>query len=183
MVKANYIRVGRLVRIMRGPRTDKVGIISDIIDANRVLIENPADEKMWRHVQNMKNIEPLSFKVDLQRNAKTAAIKAAVANSSAFTKWEKTGKAKKIAATQALAKSTDFERYQLRVAKRSRAHWARKIFDENDKKTPVSWNRVLAKKLSKNHAKFEKKHSELAKKMNAKKAKRTAAKAKKTQKK
>ena len=183
MVNTNYVRVGRLVRIRRGPRENKVAVITDIIDSNRVLVENPEDKKMWRHVQNIKNIEPTKFVTPLARNAKTVAVKSAMESKSILAKWSKTGASKKIEAAKAIAASTDFERYQLRVAKRSRAHWARKIFDENDKKTPVSWNRVLAKKLSKNHSKFEKKHSELAKKMNAKKAKRTAAKAKKTQKK
>jgi large subunit ribosomal protein L14e len=180
MVSANYIRVGRLVRILRGPRENKVGVITDIVDATRVLVENPHDEKMWRHVQSLKNVEPLKFNVAIPRNIKTAALKEALDKANTLGKYTKTNKARSIAAADALANATDFERYQLRVAKRSRAHWARKIFDENDKKKPISWHAKLLKKITKSAAKKDK--SEGAKKRIAKavdRRKKRLAKAKK----
>ena len=155
MVSSSYIRVGRLVRVIRGPRADKVGVIVDIIDANRVLVENPEDGKMWRHVQNLKNVEPLKLNVAISRNADSKAVKAALAAKNTLQKYSATRSAKLLAAKSAFANSTDFERYQLRVAKRSRAHWARKIFDENDKKKPVSWHGKLLKKLSKSAKKVD----------------------------
>eukprot|EP00331_Platyophrya_macrostoma_P023790 CAMPEP_0176438872 /NCGR_PEP_ID=MMETSP0127-20121128/19573_1 /TAXON_ID=938130 /ORGANISM="Platyophrya macrostoma, Strain WH" /LENGTH=182 /DNA_ID=CAMNT_0017822967 /DNA_START=51 /DNA_END=599 /DNA_ORIENTATION=+ len=157
MVSNNYIRVGRMIRIIRGPRANKVGVIVDIIDANRVLVENPEDGKMWRHVQNLKNVEPLKFNVPISRNATTKQVAAALTDKKSLEKYAATKTAKKIAAQDALANSTDFERYQLRVAKRSRAHWARKIFDENDSKAPVSFHKKLLKKLQKTSAKVDKK--------------------------
>ncbi|RNF23497.1 40S ribosomal protein L14 [Trypanosoma conorhini] len=157
MVNANYIRAGRLVRIIRGPRQDRVGVVVDIIDGNRVLVENPTDEKMWRHVQNLKNVEPLKFRVPVNRNCSTKALKEALAEKKTLEKYAATKAAVRIAAKKALATSTDFERYQLRVAKRSRAFWTRKIFDENDKKKPVSWHKVALKKLQKNAKKVDSK--------------------------
>ena len=59
-----------------------------------------------------------------------------------------------VAAAQALAGSTDFERYQLRVAKRSRAHWSRKIFAEKDAKQSISWHSKLAAKMEKTNKKI-----------------------------
>jgi large subunit ribosomal protein L14e len=153
MVAAHYIRVGRLVRILRGPRENKVGVITDIIDATRVLVENPEDHKMWRHVQSLKNVEPLKFNVAITRNPKASALKEALARSNALAKYAKTSSARHITASNALANATDFERYQLRVAKRSRAHWARKIFDENDTKKPVSWHAKLLRKISRSASK------------------------------
>jgi large subunit ribosomal protein L14e len=157
MVNTNYVRVGRLVRIIRGPRADKVGVITDIIDATRVLVENPEDNKMWRHVQNVKNIEPLKFNLAISRNSKTATLKSALGEKKTLEKYNATTTAKRIAAKKALVTSTDFERYQLRVAKRSRAHWTRKIFDEADKKKAVSWHAIQLKKLKKSATKFDKK--------------------------
>ena len=181
MVNTNYVRVGCLVRIIRGPRADKVGVICDIIDSTRVLIENPEDNKMWRHVQNVKNIEPLKFNVTINRNAKTSVIKAALGEKKTLQKYNSTTTAKRIAAKQALASSTDFERYQLRVAKRSRAHWARKVFDENDKKKAVSWHAVELRKLKKSAAKSDKKKGASARiqKAQARSKARLAKKAKK----
>ncbi|KAH9600452.1 Ribosomal protein L14e domain [Trypanosoma melophagium] len=157
MVNANYIRAGRLVRIMRGPRQDRVGVIVDIIDANRVLVENPSDNKMWRHVQNLKNVEPLKFTVPVSRNCSSKALAEALAAKKTLEKYAATKVATRIAAKKALAASTDFERYQLRVAKRSRAYWTRKVFDENDRKAPVSWHKVALKKLLKNAKKVDSK--------------------------
>ncbi|EAN80076.1 40S ribosomal protein L14, putative [Trypanosoma brucei brucei TREU927] len=155
MVKANYIRAGRLVRILRGPRQNRVGVIVDIVDANRVLVENPCEQKMWRHVQNLKNVEPLKFCVSISRNCSTKALKEALESKKVLEKYAATKSAVRIAAKKAFAESTDFERYQLRVAKRSRAYWARKIFDDNDKKNPVSWHKVALKKLLKNAKKVD----------------------------
>lgn len=155
MVKSHYIRAGRLVRILRGPRQDRVAIIVDIVDANRVLVENPADEKMWRHVQNLKNVEPLKFCVSVSRNCSSKALKAVVEESKVLEKYTQTRTATRLAAKKALAVSTDFERYQLRVAKRSCAHWTRKAFDENDAKSPVSWHKVALKKLQKKAGKVD----------------------------
>ena len=181
MVGTNYIRIGRLVRVIRGPREDKVGLITDIIDANRVLVENPADGKMWRHVQNLKNVEPLKFNVAIKKNATSAAIAEAMESTKVLAKWGKTGKATRVASKAAFAASTDFERYQLRVAKRSRAHWTRKIFDAKDKKAPVSWHKVQAAKLERAHTKFADKkmkvrHDRIKKYCAARKAKKAAKK-------
>jgi large subunit ribosomal protein L14e len=178
MVSNNYVRVGRLVRILRGPRQDKVGVIADIVDGNRVVVENPSDSKMWRHVQNLRNVEPLKFSVAISRNADKKAIAAALATGKALEKYGKSRKATAIAASQALANSTDFERYQLRVAKRSRAFWTRKSFDENDKKKPVSHRAIVVKKLEKSAKKFDAKHAARIKKAVAKKAAKKAAKKK-----
>ena len=158
MVNANYVRVGRLVRIVRGPRADRVGVIADIVDANRVIVENPSDEKMWRHVQNIKNIQPLKFITKISRNAGTKSISESLTASKALEKYAATAVARKFAAKAALANSTDFERYQLRVAKRSRAHWTRKIFNDKDAKTPVSFERTALKKMEGPHKKFADKH-------------------------
>lgn len=155
MVKSHYIRAGRLVRILRGPRQDRVAVIVDIVDANRVLVENPEDAKMWRHVQNLKNVEPLKFCAAISRNCSAKVLKEALDSSKALEKYAKTRTAARVEAKKACAASTDFERYQLRVARRSRAYWTRKAFDEKDAKSPVSWHKVALKKLQKKAAKTD----------------------------
>jgi large subunit ribosomal protein L14e len=179
---SHYVKLGRVVRILRGPRQNKIGVITAIIDANRVLVENPKDSKMWRHVQNMKNIEPLKFNVRVGTNARTKDIAAQLDAKKTLEKIAKTHTGKKIAASANLAASTDFDRYLLRVAKRSRAFHARKIFTEADQKGKLSFNqRTVAKLekaskkyLAKNAARQEKYAAKLAKKAAARKAKKTA---------
>jgi large subunit ribosomal protein L14e len=154
MVSENYVKVGRLVRIVRGPRADKVGIITAIVDSNRVLVENPEDSKMWRHVQSVKNIVPTKFAVKVTTNASTDAVKKALTKKNVIAKYAKTVIASSIAAKQALAASTEFERYQLRAAKRQRANIARKLFAARDEKENLSLDRQALKRLEKKHAKF-----------------------------
>ena len=182
MVNANYVKTGRLVRILRGPRADKVGVITAIIDTNRVLVENPGVKGMWRHVQSVKNIEPSKFAVALRTNADTKDVKAALAKKNIVAKWDGTVKAQKIAAKSALANSTEFERFQLRVAKRQRASLARKIFQAKDEKENISLHRVTIKKLEKQATKFADKKNkarhERIKKFAAKKKAKRAGKGK-----
>ena len=175
----SYVKVGRLARVLRGPRKDRVGIITAIIDSNRVLLENPKDEKMWRHVQSLQNIEPTKFAVKIGTNASTASVKKALEEKDVIAKYEKTGKAKMVAAAQALATSTDFERYQLRVARRSRAHWSRKIFAAKDQKENISWHAQKAAKLERANKKFADKkmkarHERIKKHFTARKAKKAS---------
>lgn len=177
MVNQNYVKVGRLVRVLRGPRADKVGIITAVIDSNRVLLENPEDKKMWRHVQSVKNIEPSKFAVALTTNASTKKVKDALSKKNVLAKYAATNKAKGVAAKQALAASTEFERYQLRAALRQRASISRKIFQAEDAKSNVSLHRQTITKLEKAHKKFETKklaarHDRIKKFFAKKKAKR-----------
>ena len=179
MVNTNYIKAGRLVRILRGPRADKVCVIKDIVDSNRIIVENPEDSKCWTHIQSLKNVEPLKFSVAVRRGAPTKDIKTALAEKKTLAKWSATKKARGIAATAALENSNDFERYQLRVAKRSKAHWARKLFDEADSKEAVTWHKKTAKKLQRAHKKYSDKklkerHDRIKKFFTAKKAKKAA---------
>ena len=177
MVNSNYIKAGRLVRILRGPRQDHVGVITDIVDANRVIVENPADDRMWRHVQSLKNVEPLKFLLKIPRNACGKTVKTALETTKVLDEFRSSGKGKMLAAKKALAESTDFERYQLRVAKRSRACWTRKLFDEMDATNCISERRRVAKKLSRVHKKWEDKkmterHNRIKKYCAARKAKK-----------
>jgi large subunit ribosomal protein L14e len=173
----SYVKVGRLAKVLRGPRKDRVGVITAIIDQNRVLIENPHDEKMWRHVQSLQNIEPTKFAVQVGINASTKSLTEALAKKDIIAAYNKSGKAKAVVAAHALAASTDFERYQLRVAKRSRAHWSRKIFQARDAKESISFEAKRTKKIEKKNAKFEKKglkarHERIKKHFTARKAKK-----------
>ena len=177
MVNQAYVKVGRLVRVLRGPRADKVGVITAVIDTNRVLVENPEEKNMWRHVQSVRNLEPTKIAVaGLNTNATGKQVKEALSKKKALDAWSKTGKAKAIAAKQALANSSEFERYQLRVAKRQRANISRKIFAAQDEKENISLHRKNLNQLEKAHKKFESKklaaRHDRIKKFAKKKAKR-----------
>ena len=153
----NHVRIGRLVRILRGPRASRIGVVVDVVDANRVVVENPedSDRKMWRHVQNVRNILPLKWTLSISRNATSAALSDGLQASKVMTKIQNSHSLKRIRGREALAEATDFERYLLRVAKRSRAHWSRVIFADRDERMPVSHGAVLAKKLERSHKKNE----------------------------
>jgi len=122
---------------------------------------------------------PTLFSLEILQNATGKDIEAALEKKNVLAKYAKTGSAKKVAAGIALAQSSDFERYQLRVAKRSRAHWSRKIFAANDAKKPTSFQAKLAAKLEKSSKKFAGKklkarHDRIKKHFAARKAKKAS---------
>lgn len=177
MVANNYVKVGRLARVLRGPRADKIGVIVSIIDSNRVLLENPQDKSCWRHVQNIKNLDCTRFSVPLKTNASKKTLVDALSKKNVIAKFAKTRTSKQIVAKQAFANSSEFERYQLRVAKRQRAAISRAIFAKQDAATPTSLAAITLAKLEKQAKKYSDKrnaarHQRIKKFMAAKKAKR-----------
>lgn len=158
----NYIKVGRLVSIRRGPHQGQLAIVVAILDARRVIIENPG--VISRSVFNLNCLTPERFSISLTQNAPSRDLKKALEKKNVMAQYHKTGKAKRENATKALAESSEFERFQLRSALRSRAHWSRKIFAEKDATNKVSYD---ARKL----ARLEKRFENIKKRADANKAK------------
>ena len=117
-----YVEPGRLCRINYGPENGKLCTIIDIINQNRVLVDGPvAVTGVERQAIPMKWISLTDFKCDVYRGVKAKALKKALAESGAVKKFEESGWGKKIAAKAKKAKLTDFERFRVMVAKKTKA--------------------------------------------------------------
>eukprot|EP01007_Sphenomonas_quadrangularis_P000838 NODE_1693_length_784_cov_771.602721_g1416_i0.p1 GENE.NODE_1693_length_784_cov_771.602721_g1416_i0~~NODE_1693_length_784_cov_771.602721_g1416_i0.p1 ORF type:complete len:172 (-),score=64.54 NODE_1693_length_784_cov_771.602721_g1416_i0:218-733(-) len=118
-----YVQVGRVVLFVRGPEKNKLGVIVDIADQNRVLVEGPKPlGPVQRQLVNIKYLELTSLVVKgVQQNIHSKPLTALVEKSDVLAAWEKTAWAKKLAVRQAKRLLDDKGRWQLMRAKQQRS--------------------------------------------------------------
>uniref|UniRef100_A0A7S1VK00 KOW domain-containing protein n=1 Tax=Sexangularia sp. CB-2014 TaxID=1486929 RepID=A0A7S1VK00_9EUKA len=115
-----FVEVGRLVYIAFGPDAGKIGVIVEIIDLNRILVESPSF--ITRKAVNLKHIYLTKQMVEgVSRGMRRGKVLKAWEAGKVTEKFNATAFAKKRAALAKRAESTDFERFQLRAAKKQRA--------------------------------------------------------------
>lgn len=74
-----------------------------------------------RQVLPFKRLALTDLKVKIEKSARQKAVKEAWENRNILAKWENTAWAKKLAAKKKRANLTDFERFQLMVARKQRS--------------------------------------------------------------
>ncbi|CAD7928445.1 unnamed protein product [Amoebophrya sp. A25] len=112
-----FVEPGRMVLIRYGPLEGKVATIVDMVSINKVLIDGPTTG-VKRQMIPLKWVSLTGVTTRLGRGAREKALKKSLAASGAVAQWEKSGWAKKIAASKAKAALTDFERFKLMQAKK-----------------------------------------------------------------
>ncbi|WP_297069593.1 50S ribosomal protein L14e [Thermococcus sp.] len=70
------IEVGRLAVILAGRRAGQKVVVVDVVDRNFVLVTGAGLNKVRRRRMNVKHLEPLPEKVDIERGADDDAVKA-----------------------------------------------------------------------------------------------------------
>ncbi|KAK6185489.1 hypothetical protein SNE40_007711 [Patella caerulea] len=113
------VEVGRVVFIAFGPDRGKVAVIVDIIDQNRALIDGPATGVTRKEI-GFKAIHLTKFKVNIQKNIGTPALKKLWVREKMDEKWSETAWAKKLLSRQRREKMTDFDRFKVLKAKQAR---------------------------------------------------------------
>ncbi len=72
------MEVGRLAVILAGRRAGQKVVVVDVVDRNFVLVTGAGLNKVKRRRMNIKHLEPLPEKVDIERGADDEAVKAAL---------------------------------------------------------------------------------------------------------
>ena len=72
------MEVGRLAVIIAGRRAGQKVVVVDVIDRNFVLVTGAGLNKVKRRRMNVKHLEPLPEKVNIERDADDEAVKAAL---------------------------------------------------------------------------------------------------------
>lgn len=72
------IEIGRLVVKIAGREATKKAIIVDLVDNNFVLVTGAGISGVKRRRSNIKHIEPLDEKVEIERGSSDEDVKAAV---------------------------------------------------------------------------------------------------------
>merc|ERR1712072_324409 len=119
MPYSKFVEIGRVVLICQGPETGKLAVVVDVIDQNRALVDGPLSiTGVHRHAVNFKQIMLTSFKVDITRSCKEAAVAKAFKAADISGKWSKSAWAKKL---ENRANLSDFDRFKVMVARKKRS--------------------------------------------------------------
>eukprot|EP00933_Yihiella_yeosuensis_P047110 TRINITY_DN427_c0_g1_i2.p2 TRINITY_DN427_c0_g1~~TRINITY_DN427_c0_g1_i2.p2 ORF type:complete len:135 (-),score=45.95 TRINITY_DN427_c0_g1_i2:70-474(-) len=117
-----FVEPGRLARITYGPCEGKMCTIVDIVDQKHVVVDGPeALTGVRRHMMPVKRLLLTDFRVKVRRGCREKFLKKALEKDEIMKKWGETAWAKKIAAKEARANMTDFERFKLMVARKNRS--------------------------------------------------------------
>jgi len=121
----NFVEIGRVGLVHFGDNRGKLAVILDVINENRVVVENQADG-LERQVIPIKRLTLTRFRVPINRAPRTGVLNKALEKFDLKGKWAKTSTAQKIAINARRAKLNDFDRFRVLVNKRRLAHGVRK---------------------------------------------------------
>merc|ERR1711920_638343 len=117
-----FVQPGRLALITYGPCAGKICTIIDIVDQKRVVVDGPESlTGVRRHMMPIKRLSLTDLKSSIPRGAREKTLKKALEKDGALKKFGETAWGKKLAAKEARAQMTDFDRFKLMVAKKKRA--------------------------------------------------------------
>ncbi|VDL24662.1 unnamed protein product [Hymenolepis diminuta] len=119
MKYTRLVERGRVVFITHGAYAKKVAVIVDIIDQNRVLIDGPSDGVPRRPV-NLKRLHLTKLVMKLPDNCGTLGIQDLWHRQKIGKLWKNSAWAKKLAKKDRRANLTDFQRFQVMVARKQR---------------------------------------------------------------
>jgi len=110
-----------------GSDAGKLAVIIDVLDQNRAFIDGPSTlTGVPRQTYPLKRLSLTPIKVKISRGARLSTLVKAFTAAKVNEKWAATSIAKKQALKLKRANATDFERFQLAAAKRTRARLVRK---------------------------------------------------------
>ncbi|KAI9025575.1 60S ribosomal protein L14 [Hyaloraphidium curvatum] len=114
-----YVEVGRVVLVNYGPDAGKLAVIVEVIDHNRALIDGPTTG-VARQALGFKRMTLTPLKIELPRMAGSPALKKAIEKQNLHENWGKTAWAKKLENRAKRQNLSDFDRFQLMVARKER---------------------------------------------------------------
>ncbi|WVO16695.1 hypothetical protein L204_104376 [Cryptococcus depauperatus] len=128
-----FVEVGRVVLVNEGPSAGKLAVIVEIIDHNRALIDGP-NTSVPRQAFPYRHLILTPYTIaSLPRAISSGPLRKAVEKAGVLEKWEQSGWAKKLAARQSRKNATDFDRFQIHLAKRSRRDLVQKAYVKEKK--------------------------------------------------
>ncbi|KIR60490.1 hypothetical protein I312_103421 [Cryptococcus bacillisporus CA1280] len=128
-----FVEVGRVVLVNEGPSAGQLAVIVEIIDHNRALIDGPTTS-VSRQAFPYRNLILTPYTIaSLPRGVGAGPLKKAIEKAGVLEKWEQSGWAKKLAARQVRKNATDFDRFQIQLAKRARRDVVRKAYVKEKK--------------------------------------------------
>ena len=110
-----FIEIGRVCQVARGKLENKLVVVLDIVNLNRVLVEG---EEVARCVIPVRHLVLTDQKVKILRGVKTGILKKAIQKENVKATFDKSSRAVKQARQAKRANLSDFQRFQAMVLKR-----------------------------------------------------------------
>merc|ERR1712127_84390 len=135
MSDRRLVEAGRVCLINYGPLAGKLCVIINVVDSKIVLIDGPSTVNgVKRHLFPLKRLSITNLKCSIAPGAKLTSVLKAYAEADVATKWATSSWAKGIAKKAAKADMGDFDRFQLMVARKTRARAVNKALKTMKKK-------------------------------------------------
>jgi large subunit ribosomal protein L14e len=114
------VQIGRVCYINFGPEQGKLCVIVDVLDLKRAIVDcQPTG--VARQQMPFTRLSLTEFVIPVARNAKSSKVAKAFHAEKIAEKWQETTDGKSIAAKLRRANLTDFERFQVLVAKKQKS--------------------------------------------------------------
>merc|ERR1719453_2945817 len=115
MVFKNFIEPGRVAWVSYGEDYGKMCVIVDIRDQNCVLVDGP---NFPRVLYPVKRLTLTKLRIPIFRGARTGTVIKACNTAKLEAQWQGTATFKKLAKASTRANLTDFERFQVMIARK-----------------------------------------------------------------
>ena len=109
-----YVEIGRMVLISFGPSQGKFGIIIDILDKNRYLIDGP----LGRQIINSKRLKISKIKIKIGRSINSRKINEILRSQGLIKQWEMSKWMQKKRKIEKIEKMNDFEKFKYMLGKK-----------------------------------------------------------------
>jgi large subunit ribosomal protein L14e len=122
MVFTRFVEIGRVAMINFGDDAGKLCVITNVLDSNRALVDGPfAVTGVSRQKLAFKRMTLTDFVVKIPHGARQSTIAKAMKEADVVSKFAQTAPGKKLAIKKARAETTDFDRFKLMVARKTKS--------------------------------------------------------------
>jgi len=120
MVFQRFVELGRVALVNFGEDAGKLVVIVNVVDSKRVLVDG-ADSDVKRQIMNLRRLTLTDTKLPLQFDARHGTVVKAFKAANVTDAFAKSSLGKRLAVRAARAGLTDFDRFKVMVARKSRA--------------------------------------------------------------
>ena len=115
-----YVEAGRVAIVNFGEDHGKLGVIVDILDENRVLVDGPTTG-LERAIYPVKHLAMTDIKIKIFKGARTGTVRKVVESEDVVGQWEKSSWGKKKSSQAKRAALGDFDRFKVMILRKRRA--------------------------------------------------------------
>lgn len=122
MVFTKFVEIGRVAMINYGAENGKLCVIINLLDMNKALVDGPKSlTGVSRQIIGLSRLTLTDFVVKIPVNARIGVLTKAVKAAGIVEKFAETPIAKKMALQKKRANATDFDRFKVMVARKTRS--------------------------------------------------------------